>query len=257
MKITAPYGYDEIVPLQKTHRVLMPAGAVPAFCRRANALALSLAEFTVAARDYPIVFISLDAAKSFAPAVVLGLEPGANLFVDESGEWDRAAYFPAFVRRYPFCISKLYVDGEPRGERVVCVASAYVDPAGVALFDARGEGTAAWKKAERLLAEYEADLDRTAQFCAALARLQLFEPFTLELHGEKRPQLKLAGMFRVSEAKLRELKPASHKALVAKGFMGLVYAHLHSLENFRRLAERDAARRDAHAARQRGSSGAR
>src|SRR3989344_3008777 len=103
MKITAPYGYDEIVPLRKTHRVLMPAGSTPAFGR----------------------------ARSFAPVVVLGLDEGENLFVDASGEWDRSAYFPAFVRRHPFCISKLYVDGEPRSERVVCVAKAYVDDSGV------------------------------------------------------------------------------------------------------------------------------
>ena len=44
--------------------------------------------------------------------IVLGLEAGVNLFVNEAGEWARGVYFPAFVRRYPFCISKLYVDGE-------------------------------------------------------------------------------------------------------------------------------------------------
>ncbi|MBV8032972.1 MAG: SapC family protein [Betaproteobacteria bacterium] len=257
MKITAPYGYDEIEPLQKTHRVLLPAGTTPAFCRKLNAIAVSLAEFVVAARDYPIAFVTVDEGRSFAPVAVLGLEPGSNLFVDEAGEWDRTAYFPAFVRRYPFCISKLYVDGEPSSERVVCVARAYVDPAGIELFDREGRGTPAWQAAERLLTEYEADLDRTALFCAALARLRVLEPFTVELHGEKRPPLKLAGMHRVSEAKLKDLKPASHKVLVAKGFMGHVYAHLHSLETFRRLSEREAAQRAARAARQRGSSGMR
>jgi hypothetical protein len=39
--------------------------------------------------------------------------------------------------------------------------------------------------------------------------------------------------------------------------MGLIYAHLHSLENFRRLASRQAAQHAAAAQRQRGSSGAR
>ena len=257
MKITAPYGYDEIVPLQKTHRVLMPSGTTPAFCRTLNALAISLAEFSVAGRDYPIVFASVDAGRSFAPVIVLGLDQGANLFVDEDGAWDPASYFPAFVRRYPFCISKLYVDGEPSSERVVCVAKAYVDPGGVALFDAKGAATPAWQAAERLLAEYEADLDRTAQMCAALARLQLLEPFTLEVMPPQGAPVKLAGMSRVSEAKLRDLKPASHKVLVNKGFMGLIYAHLHSLDNFRRLAARQSARAAAAAMRQRGSSGAR
>jgi hypothetical protein len=238
MKISAPYGYDPIVPLQKTHRVRMPAGATPAFCRRLNALAVSIAEFTVAARDYPIVFATLDGGKSFAPVIVVGLDRESNLFVDASGEWDRTAYFPAFVRRYPFCISKVYVDGEPKSERVVCVASASIDAEGVELFDAAGAPTPRWQDAERLLAQFEADLDRTAQMCAALARMQLLEPFTIQVLAEDRSQVKLDGMHRVSEARLRDLKAASHKMLVGKGIMGLVYAHLHSLENFSRLAAR-------------------
>ena len=242
MKITAPYGYDEIVPLLKQQRVLMPTGGVPAFCRSLNALAVSIAEFSAAARDYPIVFASLDRGGSFAPVIVLGLGEGVNLFVDDAGEWARDAYFPAFVRRYPFCISKLYVDGEAKSERVVCVAKAYVDDAGVALFDAQGRATPRWQAAERLLAEYEADLDRTAQMCAGLARLRLFEPFSMQAMSEGEAPLKLAGMYRVSEARLRDLKPASHKVLVAKGFMGLIYAHLHSLDNFRRLLTRRARR---------------
>ena len=238
MKITAPYGYDEIVPLQKTHRVLRAAGATPAFCRTLNAIALSLAEFTVAARDYPIVFASLDAGESFAPVALLGLEQGSNLFVDASGQWAPDAYVPAFVRRYPFCISKLYVDGEPRSERVACVAAAWIDASGAALFDAQGRATAQWQAIERLLAEYEADLDRTALMCASLARLQLLEPFTVQRLGGPQPEFRLSGMFRVAEARLKDLKAASHKALAEKGFTSLVYAHLHSLENFSRLAAR-------------------
>jgi len=236
MKITAPYGYDEILPLQKFHRVLMPAGTTPAFCRKLNALAVSVAEFVAAGRDYPIVFAALDGGKGFAPVIVLGLADGVNLFVDASGEWDRDSYFPAFVRRFPFCVSKVYADGEAKSERVVCVAKAYVDAGGVALFDAAGKPTPRWQAAERLLVELDADLDRTAQMCASLARLGLLEPFAM--HVTDQPQIRLAGMHRVSEAKLRELNPASHKALVAKGFMGLIYAHLHSLENFSRLVAR-------------------
>src|SRR5882672_5531461 len=136
MKITAPYGYGEIVPLRKDHRVRLSAGAIPAFCRSLNAIAISAAEFVAAARDYPIVFMTLDGGKSFAPVAVTGLDAQTNLFVDAAGEWDRTAYLPAFVRRYPFCLSKLYVDGVPQGERVVCVAAECVDPGGEALFAA-------------------------------------------------------------------------------------------------------------------------
>ncbi len=243
MKITAPFGYDEIVPLQKSHRVLLPAGTTPAFCRGLNALAVSYTEFTIAARDYPIVFTSFDRGRSYAPVIVLGLAQGCNLFVNAAGDWDPATYLPAFVRRYPFCISKLYVDGEPSSERVVCVAKAYVDKSGVALFDAQGRGTMRWRATEQLLAEYEADLDRTAQMCAAFARLRILSPFSMQVVEDNRAATKLAGMHRVDEAKLADLKPASHKVLVAKGMMSRIYAHLHSLENFSRLYAREKAAR--------------
>jgi hypothetical protein len=240
MVITPPFGYDEIVPLQKQHRVLMPQGTTPAFCRQLNALAVSASEFTAAGRDYPIVFASADAGKTYAPVIVLGLAEGSNLFIGAQGEWDSTVYLPAYVRRYPFCISKLYVDGNPSGERVVCVAKAYVDDGGVALFDAQGKPAPRWQATERLLSEYESDLDLTARMCAALAHLQLFKPFTMQVVEGGRSGVKLQGMFRVDEASLHELKPASHKVLVNKGFMGRIYAHLHSLENFQRLYARAA-----------------
>jgi hypothetical protein len=240
MKITPPFGYDEIVPLRREHRVLMPSsGSTPAFCRSLNAIAVSAAELPIAGRDYPLVFASLDAGQTFAPVAVLGLTQGANLFVDASGSWDPSAYVPAFVRRYPFCISKLYVDGAPAGERVVCVAKAYLDAAGLALFDAHGKPTPRWQQLERLLTQYEADLDRTADLCAALARLQLLTPFSMQVvGGQKTVAQRMGGMYRVDEPRLRELRPASHKALVSKGYMSAIYAHLHSLENFTRLYAR-------------------
>ena len=239
LKITPPFGYGDIVPLQKTDSVLLPAaGTTPAFCRSINALALSYTEFGVAARDYPIVFASADAGESYAPVVVLGLADEQNLFVGAAGEWDATTYLPAFVRRYPFCISKLYVEGEPRSEKVVCVAASHVDKQGMPLFDAKGEPTPQWQAAERLLQEYENDLDTTAQMCATFKDLGLFSPFTFQIMQDDVPGLKLQGMHRIDEEKLKALKPNQHKSLVAKGLMGKIYAHIHSLENFARLYAR-------------------
>jgi hypothetical protein len=239
VKITPPFGYGEVAPLQKTHRVLLPAGGTPSFCRGLNALALSYSEFAAAARDYPIVFASADGGASFAPVIVLGLAEGANLFVSSAGDWDPAVYLPAYVRRYPFCISKVYRDGKPSGERIVCIAKDYLDPGGVALFDAEGRPEPRWQPIERLLAEYEADLDRTAEMCAALARLALFAPFTMEVQEGARRTTRLAGMYRVDEARFSALAAQELKTLVERGFMSRVYAHLHSLANFARLYARE------------------
>lgn len=243
LKIAAPFGYGEVAPLKKTDSVLLPAaGAIPEFCRSINSLALSFTEFNVAARDYPIVFASGDAGKSYAPVIVLGLADAQNLFVDAAGDWDRASYVPAFVRRYPFCLSRIQAQGEARGDKVVCVATAHLDPRGMQLFDAAGEPTPQWQAAQRLLQEFEADLDTTAQMCAEFRDLDLFSPFTFEVVHDDAPGLKLQGMHRIDEQKLKALKPASHKALVTKGLMGKIYAHIHSLENFARLYARAVAR---------------
>ncbi len=100
LKITPPFGYRDVVALKRTDRVRLPApGATPDFCRSTNALALSLGEFPVAARDYPLVFASGGTGKPYAPVIVLGLADRQNLFVDAAGAWDAATYVPAFVRR--------------------------------------------------------------------------------------------------------------------------------------------------------------
>ena len=164
-QITPPYGYDDIVPFQKTHRVLLRPGTTPGFCRAINALAVSYGELVAASRDYPIVFTSGDGGSTFAPVVVLGLAQRQNLFLTSQDDWDPTTYVPAFVRSYPFCISKLYVDGTPRGECMVCVAKTHVSSKGTALFDASGAPNAQWGSIEKLLAEYEADLDLTEQMC--------------------------------------------------------------------------------------------
>ena len=108
----------------------------------------------------------------------------------------------------------------------------------MALFDEHGEPSERWRSIERLLAEFEKDLDLTNEMCAALGRLGLFEPFTMQVIREQQEQLSLGGMYRISESRLGDLQAANHKVMVAKGYMSRIYAHLHSLQNFARLDRR-------------------
>ena len=248
MNITPPFGYGAVIPLEKHHKVLLPAlpagggAAAPAFAGNLNAMAISFSEFAVAGRDYPVVFATADAGKSYAPLVVLGTADGQNLCVDGDGRWATGAYVPAFVRRYPFCISRIFVDGIAQSERLVCVDRAYVDDAGVPMFGADGVATPAWSERERLLAEYENDLDLTTRMCAAFQRLELFVPFAMQVNRDGAPGPRMEGMFCIDEGRFSALNPASHKALVEKGFAARIYAHLFSLNNFSRLYDRALAR---------------
>jgi hypothetical protein len=241
VQITPPYGFQEIVPLIKTHRVVLPRErALPAVFGTMNPIPVSYTEFPVASRDYPLVFISGDQGKTFAPMLVLGFEAKQNLFATPEG-WDAAAYVPAYVRRYPFCMTRLTADGREAPERVACVEKLALNDRGEALFDDQGKPLPEWEQRQKLLFEYEADLTRTDDMCRKLAQLQLLEPFVMQAVPAGGAPLQLTGMFRVSEPKLATLDGAALKSLVEAGILGRVYAHLMSLENFQRLLARRAA----------------
>lgn len=243
MQITPPFGFAEVVPLLKTHRVKLPrAGELPPFARTLNAIPISYTEFAPAARDYPVVFTSNDGGKTYAPVAVLGMAAGENLFGQGEG-WAPGVYVPAYARRYPFCMARVKVDAAEQQNRLICVEKAYVDEAqGEPLFDGQGEPLPKWKDLQRLLTEYEADLERARELCAILADYALYEPFTLQATPAGGSPVQLTGMHRVDEKRIEHLNASQFKNLAKKGILGRIYAHLLSLENFARLLERRRAR---------------
>ncbi len=239
MDISSPYGYQEIVPLNKQHRVVLPkSGKLPLVFRSLIALPLSFTEFAAACRDYPIAFVSGDAGASFVPMVVLGLENQQNLFVTPGGAWDSGVYLPAYVRRYPFCMTRVTVDGREQAERVACVEKRAISDKGEALYDNTGEPLPVWEERRKLLFEYEADLVRSEEMSRALAQLQLFEPFTMQAVPDAGAPVAMTGMHRVAEPKLSALAPETAKELIQKGALARIYAHLISLNNFQHLLDR-------------------
>ena len=172
---------------------------------------------------------------------VLGIEGQQNLFVSSDASWDRMAYLPAYVRRYPFCMTKVTVDGREHPERIACVEKRAVSDNGEALFDAKGEPLPLWEEHRKLLFEFEADLARTEEMCRTLASLSLFEAFTMQAVPNQGAPLAMTGMHRVSEQKLNDLPADKLKELAQAGILARVYAHLISLNNFARLLDRRAA----------------
>jgi len=226
LNIKPPYGYQDIVPLTKTQRVqLQEARRLPAQFRGLSALPLSFSEFAPAIRDYPIAFISGDAGKTFVAMVLLGVEAQQNLFVDSNDAWDPAAYLPAYVRRHPFCMTRVSVDGQERAERVACVEKNAVQAKGAALFDGKGEPLPVWNGLSKLLFEFEADLGRTEEMARKLHELQLLEPFSAQAAPTGEQTITLTGMYRVSEEKLHALPAETLKDLARNGMLARVHLH--------------------------------
>jgi hypothetical protein len=247
MQINPPFGYKEITPLYKNSKVRLPApGTVPDFCRQLNAIPISYTEFSVACRDYPLVFTSGDKGETFAPVAVLGLTNGENLFLANGG-WAPGVYLPAYARRHPFCMARVKVDRVEQTDRLICVEKAFLDDEGEAMFDAAGKALAKWQPIESLLQQYEADLERSREMSSILSDYALLEPFTMQAQTRAGAAMNLTGMHRVNEKKLEFLNAGQHRNLIKKGVMGRIYAHLISLDNFARLLDRKASKAAAAA----------
>src|SRR5574339_150490 len=98
------------------------------------------------------------------------LATGENLFW-QGERWADGAYVPAYARRYPFCMARVNVNKVEQKDRLICVEKLALDEGGEAMLDAAGNATQKWKGVERMLAEYEADLERMREMCALLAEI--------------------------------------------------------------------------------------
>lgn len=242
MQISPPFGYQSIAPFLRNQRVKLTApGALPEFSRNLNAIPVSFSEFSAACRDYPLVFSSPDEGKTFAPVAVLGLTDRENLFAGDAG-WADGTYVPAYVRRYPFCMTKVTLSGVEQNERLICVEQSCIAEGeeGEAMFDGDAKPLPHWTGIEKLLQDYETDLERTREMCGIINDYGLLEPFSMQANLNAGGRMQLNGMYRVAENKLEFLNAGQHKNLIRKGVMGRLYLHLASLENFARLLDRKA-----------------
>jgi len=247
MDIKPPFGYQDIVPLDRNRKVrLLAQGELPEFARDLNSIPISYTEFALVAREYPIIFSATANNQSFAPVAVLGMAAGENLY-NNGGKWAGSVYVPAYVRRFPFCMTTVTLDKVVQQNRLICVEKSCLDEKnGEALFDAKGQPLAKWNGIEKLLTEYEIDLERSREMCAILADYGLLEPFTMQAKfNTGADPLHLTGMHRVIESRIEHLNASQLKNLVKKGILSRIYAHLLSLDNFARLLDRKATRKAA------------
>jgi len=247
MDIKPPFGYSDIAPLNRNQKVrLLAPGEVPAFARGLNSIPISYTEFALVAREYPIIFTAAGNSQNFAPVAVLGMAAGENLY-NNGGKWASNVYVPAYVRRFPFCMTTVTLDKVVQPNRLICVEKSHVDDKdGESMFDDKGQPLAKWKEIETLLTEYEVDLERSREMCGILADYGLLEPFTMQAKFNSGGEpLHLTGMHRVIESKIEHLNASQLKNLVKKGILSRVYAHLLSLDNFAKLLDRKAAQKAA------------
>lgn len=234
--------YNKVVALNsKLHRNLKFAAneANFSFARDTTAVLMAGVEFAEAGREYPIVFIRGE-DKQMRPVALLGVRNAENLFVDEQGKWD-ARYIPAFVRRYPFVMA----EGGEQGKLVVCVDESCpalnVDQ-GELLINAEGKLEPRMNEVMQFLQNFQQDFSRTELITKQLDELGLFVQQGARFDTATGETFQLNDFYLIDEAKFGQIADDKLPQLFRSGALGLVYLHLASLGNMRKLLDRVSAR---------------
>jgi hypothetical protein len=247
--------YEHPVPLNRAEHKDLRLKGVPnvKFAMNAHSVPLTGVEFGVAARDLLIVFAGADIASS-GPVALLGLRQNENLFVDAEGQWAPNTYMPAFVRRYPFVLAEKPAEQEGDDFTVFLDQNyeGFNNSEGERLFLEDGTDSEMLTKAVGFLGEFQQNVARTKWFMEQLLKHDLLEPRNVRLQkdgkdGKEGKAINLNGLFVVSEEKLRALDEKVTHEFLREGVLGWVYAHLLSLANIDRLAQRLDEREQAEA----------
>ena len=196
-----------------------------------HAVPLTVEEFPQAQRNYPIVFSSGD---NPVPLALMGLNEGVNVFVDDEGAVTGPVYVPAYARRYPFMLAKL----NPEAEELSLCFDPTTDligsfDEGVELFEGENP-TEACKATLNFCEQFEIAGQKTQAFIEELTKNKLLMDgeVAIQQEGKEQPYV-YRGFQMVDENKLREVRGDVLRQWAQSGMLGLIYAHLFSLELMR------------------------
>jgi hypothetical protein len=235
---TLPLFYNELQPLSSGVHAEWRARRIDAapFLAGAHAIPVTIDEFALAQRHFPIVF---SVGPNPVPLALMGLNEGVNLFVDGEGKLTSDVYVPAYVRRYPFMLAKLRPETD---ELSLCfdptadAIGAFED--GDPLFE-NGQPSEATKSILGFCEQFETAGQRTSAFMKELAdnKLLIDGEVAIQPEGAAQPFI-YRGFQMVSEDKLRDLRGDVARKMIQSGLLPLVYAHLFSLNLIRDIFAR-------------------
>ncbi len=238
-KPNLPLFYNAVEPLNVSQHGKMTVRSALKMQQiaRSHAIPLTVDEFAMVQRHYPIVFSVGDTP---VPIGLMGLNEGVNVFLDEDGrQREENLYIPAYIRRYPFLLARLRPDSDelslcfdPSAEAV----GDYSD--GQPLFNG-DEPSEATQTILQFCEQFEAAGQRTTAFMEDLKKSDLLMDGEVAIQPEGYDQPFVYRGFRmVDEEKLRELRGDELRKMNQNGMLPLIYAHLFSLTEMRAVFTR-------------------
>ncbi|MFN2473776.1 MAG: SapC family protein [Sphingomicrobium sp.] len=233
-----PLLYNALEPIslqQHGDKRLKPIQGAP-HIGQAHAVPVTVDEFALVQRTYPIVF---SVGENPVPLALMGLNEGVNTYLDENGMQIEPTYLPAYLRRYPFLLAQL---NEGSDELSLCVdpTSGVIGdgPDGDPIFE-DSQPSARVKEILDFCEQFEAAGQRTGAFVGELVKSNLLMDgeVAIQPDGSEQPFV-YRGFQMVDEEKLREMRGDELRKMNQNGMLPLIFAHLFSLAQIRDIFAR-------------------
>lgn len=227
------YSAPEVLEASRHAGLGLKPHASFAFAAGANVIPLNLAEFAQAGVWYPIVF---SGKETVSPVAVVGVRGGQNLFVEADGAWRAPAYVPAYVRRYPFILTRPDMS---KDQVLLCIdrGSDRVSEAAEKKFFDGAQPAETTKAALDYCLNFQRQALATEQVTKALVEHDLLvdRQGTLELPGGGET-LRLTDFKVVDEARLNGLSDEAMLDLRKRGALAMAYCQMMSMNNWSSLS---------------------
>lgn len=209
------------------------------FLADTHAVPITVDEFAVAQRNYPIIFSTGD---NPVPLALMALNEGMNTFLDADSKLIGEPYVPAYVRRYPFLLARLRDDSD---ELSLCfdpdsgVVGDFEE--GDALF-VDGKPSEVTQSILGFCEQFEQAGQRTQAFMNDLVKTGLLMDgeVSIQPDGVEQPFV-YRGFQMINEEKLADLKGDALRKMNKSGMLPLIHAHLFSLGLMREVFGRQVA----------------
>jgi SapC len=226
-----PLFYKDLVPLNSNEHGKYKSRPIDNanFMQDQHAIPLTVEEFVMASRHYPIIF---SAGDNPVPLALMGMNEGVNVFMDDKGKFTNPVYLPAYIRRYPFMLARLRPDAD---ELSLCF-----DPTAESLGEFKKEGEALFDGTEpsqvtkdilKFCEDFEQAGARTGAFVEELKKYELLMDgeVAIQQEGNENPFV-YRGFQMVNEEKLRDMRGDELRKMSQSGMLPLIYSHLFSLQ---------------------------
>ncbi len=203
------------------------------FAATTSSAPIVASEITQVIRQFPVVFSKDD---EMVPIAFMSLTEGKNAFISETGTWE-GDYLPAHIRRFPFILGKT---DDPEKYTIMFDSEApeINTTSGERLYKDDGDMAPALQQAVDLLQAFQSELVATQKLIEPLVEKDVLTDQVISVNRPDGRNWTLNGVRAVDGERLKALDDATLAAWTRSGLMAIVYAHLHSLENVRYLAER-------------------